>query len=273
LLHGLVWGLVWGEVFFPPVRSPAVPANHRSSNLPVAQRLLTKTDESESNRRTDMWKNNSLSIVVLLAFLVCLAGHSVAGWLVYNEEQAQHGEPDEVSYLQFVRSSEFGETVFENWESEFLQMGFYVILTVFLFQRGSSESKKGDGTDEVDEDPEKHRNDPEAPAPVRRGGWRLALYKNSLSLAFLLLFAISFIGHAASGARRFNEEELEHGGTASVTTLSYMGKAQFWYESLQNWQSEFLAVLAIVLLSIWLRQWGSPESKPVHAPHRETEGG
>jgi hypothetical protein len=219
-----------------------------------------------------MWKNNNLSIVIFVLFLLCLAGHSVAGWKVYNDEQRQHGEP-EVTFGGFLRTSEFGETIFENWESEFLQMGMYVILTVFLYQKGSSESKKHDGSDEVEELPETHRNDPNVPGPVRRGGWRLSLYKNSLSLAFLLLFLISFVGHAASGARKFNEEEREHGSGERVTAVGYLGKPQFWYESFQNWQSEFLAVLAIVTLSIWLRQWGSPESKPVHASHSDTGGG
>ncbi len=219
-----------------------------------------------------MWKNNGLSITMFVLFLLCLAGHSVAGWKVYNDDQRQHGKP-EATYTGFLKTSEFGETVFENWESEFLQMAAYVILTVFLFQRGSSESKKGDGTDEVDEDPGAHRDEAGVPGPVRRGGWRLMLYKNSLSLAFVVLFLISFIGHAASGARRYSEAEREHGSTKTVTTLSYMTEPQFWYESFQNWQSEFLAVLSIVVLSIWLRQWGSPESKPVHASHRDTGGG
>jgi hypothetical protein len=227
----------------------------------MAQRLLTPPSA--------MWKNNSLSIGIFAMFLLTVVGHSFAGWKVYNDEQRQHDEP-EVSYSEFLRTSEFGETVFENWESEFLQMGFYVILTVFLYQRGSAESKKHDGTDEVEEAPEQHRDNPDAPSPVRRGGWRLSLYKNSLGLAFLLLFLISFIGHAASGARKFNEEEQAHGSGVTVTTAGYMATSQFWYESLQNWQSEFLAVLAIVLLSIWLRQWGSPESKPVHAAHSDT---
>ncbi|MDQ3280346.1 MAG: hypothetical protein M3Q69_02935 [Acidobacteriota bacterium] len=219
-----------------------------------------------------MWKNNNLSIVIFALFLVCLVGHSVAGWKTYNDEQRSHHEP-EVGYTEFLGTSEFGETVFENWESEFLQMAFYVVLTVFLYQRGSSESKKHDGTDEVEEEPEAHRNDPGVPSPVRRGGWRLKLYKNSLSLAFLLLFAVSFIGHAAAGARKYNEEEKEHGSAEQVTAIGYMGKPQFWYESFQNWQSEFLAVFAIVVLSIWLRQWGSPESKPVHASHSDTGNG
>lgn len=219
-----------------------------------------------------MWRNNNLSIVLLVLFLLCVVGHAVSGWKTYNQEQQEHGEQP-VTLGQFLRTSEFGETIFENWESEFLQMGFYVILTVFLYQKGSSESKKHDGTDEVEEKPEDHRNDPKAPGPVKRGGWRLKLYENSLSIAFLLLFVGSFIGHAAAGARKFGEEQAAHGQPSDISTLDYMGEAQFWYESFQNWQSEFLAVLAIVVLSIWLRQWGSPESKPVHAPHEDTGSG
>ena len=219
-----------------------------------------------------MWKNNSLSLVLAAMFLLTLAGHSIAGWKVHNEEQQQHGKSP-VTYSEFLKTSEFGETVFENWESEFLQMGFYVILTVFLIQKGSAESKKHDGTDEVDAPPEDHRGDPDAPGPVKAGGWLLALYRNSLSLAFAALFLISFIGHASSGARKYSEEQAEHGTTETLGALEYMTTAQFWYESFQNWQSEFLAMLAIVVLSIWLRQWGSPESKPVHAPHSDTGNG
>ncbi len=219
-----------------------------------------------------MWRNNNLSIVITVLFLLCLGGHAVSGWLAYNDEQQQHGEPA-VTFAEFLRSSEFGETVFENWESEFLQMGMYVILTVFLYQKGSSESKKHDGTDEVDERPEDHRDDPNAPAPVKAGGWRLKLYKNSLSLAFLFLFLISFFGHAAAGARKYNDEQREHGQQEEIGAFAYMARPQFWYESFQNWQSEFLAVLSIVVLSIRLRQWGSPESKPVHASHEETGSG
>ena len=216
-----------------------------------------------------MWRNNNLSIVLLVLFLLSLVGHAWSGWKAHNEQQRKHGEP-EMALSEFVQSSEFGETVFENWESEFLQMGFYVILTVFLYQRGSSESKKHDGTNEVDEDPLEHRDDPDAPAPVKVGGWRLTLYKNSLSLAFLLLFLVSFLGHAASGARKQTEENRQHGSPEEITVGEYMQSSRFWYESFQNWQSEFLAVLAIVVLSIHLRQWGSPESKPVHAAHSDT---
>ena len=219
-----------------------------------------------------VWRNNSLSIVLFGLFVFCVGGHAWSGWKTYNAEQRQHSEP-EISLSAFVTSEEFAETVFENWESEFLQMGFYVILTVFLYQRGSSESKKPDGTNKVEEDPDVHRNDPDAPGPVKTGGWRLRVYKSSLSLAFLILFLVSFIGHAAAGARKYNAEQRQHQSPEHVTTMSYMQTPQFWYESFQNWQSEFLAVLAIVVLSIHLRQWGSPESKPVHAPHAETGSG
>jgi hypothetical protein len=216
-----------------------------------------------------VWRNHNLSIVLTALFLFCLVGHAWSGWKAHNDEQRQHGAP-EVELTAFLSSSEFGETVFENWESEFLQMGFYVILTVFLYQRGSSESKKHDGTDAVEEDPELHRDKPDVPAPVKAGGWRLSLYKNSLSLAFLALFLVSFVGHAASGVRKHNLERKQHGEQAELTLVGYLQTPQFWYESFQNWQSEFLAVLAIVVLSIWLRQWGSPESKPVHAAHHDT---
>ena len=219
-----------------------------------------------------MWRNNNLSIVVFVLFCLCLVGHAISGWKTYNQEQQEHGE-QAVTLGQFLETSEFGETIFENWESEFLQMGFYVILTVFLYQKGSSESKKHDGTDEVEEKPEDHRNDPNAPGPVKTGGWKLKLYENSLSIAFFLLFLGSFIGHAAAGARKFGEQQLAHGQSGDVGIVDYLGEPQFWYESFQNWQSEFLAVLAIVVLSIWLRQWGSPESKPVHASHEDTGSG
>lgn len=218
-----------------------------------------------------MWRDNNLSIVLVILFLLCVVGHAYSGWLAYNDEQRHHQKP-EISLTSFLRSNEFGETVFENWESEFLQMGFYVVLTVFLYQKGSSESKKHDGTDQVDEDPLAHRDDPDVPGPVRAGGWRLTLYKNSLSMAFLALFLFSFWGHAATGARRYSEEQRDHGAVEHLGVIDYVQTAHFWYESFQNWQSEFLAVLAIVVLSIRLRQWGSPESKPVHAPHAATGG-
>jgi hypothetical protein len=218
-------------------------------------------------------KDNGLSIVVLSLFLLTLVGQSIAGHLQYNDEQEDHGEPT-VGYVEYLGTGHWAESVFENWESEFLQMGIYVFLTVFLVQRGSAESKPPEDemegeTEEVDEDPADHRDDPGAPWPVRRGGFVLKLYESSLSLAFLALFLMSFVGHGVGGAAEYNEEQVIHGGPP-VSVLGYMGTARFWFESLQNWQSEFLAVASIVILSIMLRQRGSPESKPVHAPTWQT---
>jgi hypothetical protein len=218
-------------------------------------------------------KDNGLTVVLVLLFALTLFGHSLAGRLEYNEEQRDHGGV-EVSYGAYLSTGHFVESVFENWESEFFQMGLYVYLTSLLVQRGSAESKKprdepGGDSQEIDEDPATHRDDADAPGPVRRGGWLLRLYSNSLSLAFLFLFVVSVVGHALGGAVEYNAD-LRHHGQPPVSTLKYLTSSTFWFESLQNWQSEFLAVIGIVVLSIHLRQRGSPESKPVHAPHRQT---
>ncbi len=193
---------------------------------------------------------------------------SLAGQREYNEDQREHGEQT-VSYVGYVTSGNFVEAVFENWESEFLQMSAYVLLTVFLYQKGSAESKDPDRPEPVDADPREHRDDPKAPWPVRKGGWVLRLYEHSLTIALFLLFVLSFLLHAAGGAREYTAEQLEHGEQA-VSMLEYLGTSRFWFESFQNWQSEFLSVGAIVVLSIFLRQKGSPESKPVAASHAET---
>ena len=216
-----------------------------------------------------MWRRNGLSIVLFTMFLLMLVAHSLSGWKEYNGEQEEHGQPA-APYLTYLQTSDFAESVFENWESEFLQMAFYIFLTVFLQQKGSAESKDMDNPGESDEDPRAHAHEEGAPWPVRRGGWVLSLYKNSLGLAFVVLFLMSFAGHAVSGAAKFNEDARAHGSLEHVSGFQYLSRSQFWFESFQNWQSEFLAVFCIVVLSIWLRQWGSPESKPVHAAHADT---
>jgi hypothetical protein len=207
-------------------------------------------------------------LVLAGLFLLFLGGQAVTGYRVYNEDQRDHHEQT-VGFGTYLTTAHFGEAVFENWESEFLQMGAYVLLTVWLVQRGSAESKPLDSDGPVDESPESHRADPEAPWPVRRGGVALWVYKNSLSLAFLLLFVGAWAAHAVTGAREYSAEQVAH-GSARVSTLNYVTRSQFWFESFQNWQSEFLAVASIVLLSVYLRQQGSPESKPVHAPNHQT---
>jgi hypothetical protein len=217
---------------------------------------------------TSWLKNHGLLIVNLALFLIFLGGMTVTGWSTYNQEQLDHGA-SAVGLLQYMASGDYGEAIFENWESEFLQMGMYVVLTAVLFQKGSSESKPLDKPAPQDADPRKATRAKDAPWPVRQGGWMLALYENSLSLLFFVLFAASIALHAVTGAGAYSEEQLEHGGQA-VSALEYVTTSQFWFESFQNWQSEFLAVAVIVLGSVYLRQRGSAESKPVAAPHAET---
>jgi hypothetical protein len=214
------------------------------------------------------FKNRGLTLVTFGLFLVFLAAQSVVGWRVFMSEELEHGGTS-ASYSEYLRQGHFYQATLENWESEFLQMALYVILTTFLFQKGSAESKDPDGPNEVDADPALHRADPNAPWPVRRGGLALAIYKNSLSLALGLLFVGSFVGHAIGGLATHNAELADH-GEPLLSLAAFLGSSQFWFESFQNWQSEFLAVWSIVALSIWLRQQGSAESKPVAAPHDQT---
>jgi hypothetical protein len=215
------------------------------------------------------FRQNGLSIAWLALFVVFLAGETVSGHLVYNEDQREHHEP-EVRYSGYLRTSHFLEATMENWESEFLQMFCFVVLTSLLVQRGSAESKKPGGKEAVDRDPRRSRRTRDVPDPVRRGGLWLAVYQHSLSLALFLLFAMSFLLHAVGGAAEYNQDQLDHNVSIHLSPLQYMTTSRFWFESFQNWQSEFLAVAAMVLLSIWLRQKGSPESKPVAAPHAQT---
>lgn len=213
-------------------------------------------------------RENGLSVVLLLCFLVLLFGQSIAGWRDYNDDREERHEAA-VAYMPYLASHHFWEAATENWESEFFQMAVYVLLTAALFQKGSSESKKLDAPNPSDENPFDFRNTKDAPWPVRRGGWILWLYQYSLSIAFVLLFFLSLGLHALSGARLYSEEQQALGKPA-VDFWEYLTTSRFWFESLQNWQSEFLAVASIVLLSIWLRHRGSPESKPVATPHEET---
>ena len=146
------------------------------------------------------WRNNSLSIVLLGLFALSLFGQALTGWLDSNQDAREHGG-QVLGFLPYLASGHFWEATGENWESEFLQMSMFVLLTVFLRQKGSAESKRIDVTEAVDLDPRDHANDPEAPGPVRRGGWRLVLYEHSLGLTFALLFIISITLHAAGGLR------------------------------------------------------------------------
>ena len=213
-------------------------------------------------------RDNGLSLVLLALFVSFLAGQLISGWLTYNEEQDEHQQA-QIGFIQYLKTGACGEAVFENWESEFLQMCLYVVLTAFLFQRGSAESKDPDKNEEVNEDSNSKRERLYAPQAVKRGRIFRMIYNHSLSIAFLFLFLISFFAHAVSGVDAYNENAIEHGKSA-LSVVQYFGTSQFWFESFQNWQSEFLAIFAIVVLSIWLREKGSPESKPVGASHSKT---
>jgi hypothetical protein len=212
-------------------------------------------------------RNHGLSITMLgLFFVAFFAGQTLTGHREYNDEREKRRQP-EVSLGEYLRSPHFVEASAENWESEFLQMFVYVLATAFLYQKGSAESK----------DPrKKHAHhatrpvSPDSPWPARRGGWVLRVYEHSLSLGFFLLFLAAFVLHACGGQRLYNEERLGDGEPA-ITLGDYLTSSRFWFESLQNWQSEFLAIGSMVLLSIFLREVNSPESKQVQTPHWENE--
>ncbi len=213
-------------------------------------------------------RDHGLGVVTALLFVAFLIGTFFSGLLNYNEDQVEHGQPA-VTVGEYLMSPNFGEAVFENWESEFLQMGMLIVLTIFLFQRGSAESKPVGEETEQDKDPRQFANKADAPWPVRRGGLALVLYENSLVILFAILFVASFALHAVTGSAEYSEDQLLHGGTP-VGAWEYLTTSRFWFESFQNWQSEFLVVSLMVVATVFLRQRGSAESKPVHTPHLET---
>jgi hypothetical protein len=213
-------------------------------------------------------KEHGLLLANIGLFLVFFCGMVISGASDYSEDQVAHGE-QAVSIAEYLGTGAFLEATFENWESEFLQMGMYVILTVFLFQKGSSESKPMGKDAPQDQDPRDVPVKAATPWPVRRGGWVLKLYEHSLSIMFLLLFLASVTLHAVGGSEEYSQEQQSH-GQPGVTILGYLATSRFWFESFQNWQSEFLAVAVLVGASVYLRERGSPESKPVAEPHYET---
>ena len=213
-------------------------------------------------------RNNGLTIVLLVLTTLSLWGMALAGLQVENSNLAEHGAPT-TDLWSYLVSGSFVSAVFENWESEFLQMSFYVVLTAFLFQRGSSESKDPHAEEEVDENPAGKRRDKRAPWPVRVGGLWLWLYSYSLGIMLVALFLVSFVAHWMGSAAAANAEAALH-GQARASLIEHLFSAQLWFESFQNWQSEFLSTAVIVVLSIFLRFRYSPESKPVAAPHGKT---
>ena len=240
------------------------PSDSPTKSIASEKRNPQRQRRSKS-AQSSFWRDNGLSLVLVSLFLIFLGGQTFTGWFHYNDELQEHHQST-IGMLEYVQSGAFGEAVFENWESEFLQMGLYVVLTTFLFQRGSAESNDPDESDKAASSSFDRQHSPLA---SRRAGLISTLYSHSLSLAFALLFALSFTGHVIWGAKAYNLEAAQHGQDI-LSVWQYMTTSQFWFESFQNWQSEFLAILAIVVLSIWLREKGSPESKPVAAPHSKT---
>jgi Domain of unknown function (DUF6766) len=215
-------------------------------------------------------RENSLSLFFLILCLVTLGGQSIAGHLEYNEELRAHGDPT-ISWGRYVVSSHFGGAVMENWQSEFLQFSFFIAATIWLVQRGSAESKKLDEAGLQDDRQQRvgEHASQRSPAWARVKDWRFKLYSNSLLIVMTALFFGSWFTQSVTNWTTFNEEQLDH-HEPTVSWLSYVGSAGFWEKTLQNWQSEFLAVGTMAVFTIYLRQRGSPESKPVGAPHDET---
>ncbi len=208
---------------------------------------------------------NGLTLFFLFLFIITLVAQALTGWKENNQElQDIGGRP--LALTQYLGSGHFISATFENFQSEFLQMGMYVLLTVGLRQVGSAESKSLDKAEEVDREP---NPSPDAPWPVKKGGIWLKLYSHSLSLCFLLLFLISWALHLYGSWVDHNDQQvLMHKPQDSI--MQFLGEPTFWFETFQNWQSEFISIVSIVFLTIYLRQKGSPESKPVDAPHMET---
>ena len=215
-------------------------------------------------------RENSLTIFFLVIFLASLAGQAIAGHAQFNHDQILH-HGDAISFGRYLTTSQFAADVAENWQSEYLQFTLYILTTVWLLQRGSPESKElhraGVGSDE--EQRLGRYADADAPSWAREGGWRTGLYSNSLLIVMSTIWLLSWLAQSIAGVSAYNAEQLDH-QAATLSWLGYLGSSDFWDRTLQNWQSEFLAVGSMAVLAIYLRQRGSPESKPVGAPHEAT---
>ena len=221
-------------------------------------------------------KDQGLSIFFLVLFLGSLAGQAVAGHNLHNEEAVTnamltHQSADTMSFVRYLVSSDFGNGVLENWQSEYLQFVTFLIATVWLVQRGSAESKKpGSEGRESDAQQQTGRHaEPDSPRWASIGGWRQQLYENSLLYVMGAIWIASWFGQSVTGWSAYNSEQHEQ-AQAAISYLAYLGSSSFWEATLQNWQSEFLAVGSMIVFTIYLRQRGSPQSKPVGAAHTDT---
>jgi hypothetical protein len=219
---------------------------------------------------TTFVRENGLSLFFFVIFVAAVFGQSLAGLHAHNDEVRQHGG-EAITWAGYVTSSEFGAGVLENWQSEYLQFALFIAATIWLIQRGSNESKRESdaGLESKKAQRVEYAADSSSPLSARVGGWRTAIYSNSLLIVMGLIFLASWAGQSLTGWREFNDVQAEH-GDPQLSWAAYIGRGAFWERTLQNWQSEFLAVGTMVIFTVFLRQRGSPESKPVGAPHGET---
>jgi len=215
-------------------------------------------------------RDHSLSLFFLAIFLAALTGQAIAGSAEFNNEAMSHGS-ETLSFWSYVVSPDFGQAVMENWQSEYLQFTLFIFATVWFVQKGSPESKELDKVGRESDEDQKVGEHAQANSPkwARARGFKLWLYSNSLLLVMLMIWLGSWLAQSLTGWRAYNEQAVDH-DEPTVGWLQYVGTADFWETTLQNWQSEFLAVGAMAVLAIYLRQRGSPESKPVGAPHEAT---
>jgi hypothetical protein len=214
--------------------------------------------------------NNSLSICFLVLFLAAVVFQAIAGHADFNEDQDRHGDP-RISLGRYVVSSEFGTALLENWQSEYLQFTLFILLTVWFVQQGSPESKElhRAGRESDEEQQVGEHADEDSPRWARVHGVRRKLYENSLLIVMAGIWVASWGAQSITGVTEYNAERLDHHQDA-VSWADYLTKPDFWEKTLQNWQSEFLAVGSMAILAVYLRQRGSPESKPVGAAHHAT---
>ena len=215
-------------------------------------------------------RDHSLSLFFFTIFVAALIGQAIAGHADYNNEAIAHSS-ETLSFWSYVVSPDYGQAVMENWQSEYLQFTLFIVATVWFVQKGSPESKQPDkiGLQTDKEQKVGEHATAESPKWARARGVKLFVYENSLLLVMGSIWIGSWVAHSLTGWRAYNETQLDHAET-TLSWLQYLGSADFWETTLQNWQSEFLAVGSMAVLAIYLRQRGSPESKPVGAPHTST---
>ena len=215
-------------------------------------------------------RDNSLSLFFLVIFLAALIGQAIAGHILHNEEAMAHNE-ETISLWRYIRSSDFGNAVMENWQSEYLQFMLFMLATVWLIHRGSPESKQPEEAGRQSDQKQKVGAHAQSDSPewAKAGGFKTAIYSNSLLIVMAIIFFGSWFAQSVTGWTEFNAQQVEH-HEATLSWLSYIGSADFWEATLENWQSEFLAVGSFAAITVYLRQRGSPESKPVGAPHHAT---